>query len=87
MTRLEIASVIGSAAGVLTVLSFIPQAIRSWRTKRTQDLSWGTFILLTTQSAGWAVYGILLKQQPIIWTNLCLLTVLGTIVVAKVKHG
>jgi MtN3 and saliva related transmembrane protein len=86
VTRLELASFIGSVAGVITVLSFIPQAVRAWRTRRTQDLSWGTFIMLATQSAGWATYGILLRQQPIIWTNCCCLVIILAIVAAKLKH-
>jgi MtN3 and saliva related transmembrane protein len=87
MTNPELASIVGSAAGLITVLSFIPQAVRAWRTKRTQDLSVGTFSLLVVQSAGWTAYGVLLGQPPIIWTNVAVLFITLSILAAKLRHG
>lgn len=87
MTNSELASIVGSAAGLITVLSFVPQAIRAWRTKRTQDLSRGTFAMLVVQSAGWTAYGVLLGQAPIIWTNICVLVLTLSILAAKLRHG
>ena len=87
MTNTELASIVGTAAGVITVMSFIPQAVRAWRTKRTADLSAGTFVMLVVQSAGWTVYGLLLGQQPIIWTNVCVLLLTMAILAAKLRHG
>ena len=65
----------------------MPQAVRVWKTKRTQDLSSSTFVLLVVQSAGWCAYGILLGQRPIIWTNLCVLLLTLVILAAKLRHG
>jgi MtN3 and saliva related transmembrane protein len=87
MSRTELASIVGSLAGVITVASFIPQAVRAWRTKRTQDLSAGTFVMLVVQSAGWTTYGVLLGQSPIIYTNTLVLALTLTILAAKLKHG
>ena len=36
---------LGYAAGFLTVASFVPQVVRTWRTKQTEALSVGTFAL------------------------------------------
>jgi MtN3 and saliva related transmembrane protein len=87
MTRIELAYLVGSAAGTITVLSFVPQAIRVWRTKRTQDLSFGTSVLLVVQSAGWTIYGVLVEQPPLIWTNSLVLAFTLFILAAKVRHG
>lgn len=87
MTRNDLATTIGSLAGIITVLSFIPQAVRAWRTKRTQDLSMGTCSMLVVQSAGWMTYGLLLGQKPIIYTNTLLLAITMSILAAKLKHG
>jgi MtN3 and saliva related transmembrane protein len=78
---------VGSVSGLLTVLSFIPQALHAWRSKRTQDLSAGTFTLLVLQSAGWTTYGVMLDQRPIIWTNTCVLVLTIAILAAKLRHG
>ena len=87
MTRTELAALVGTVAGSITVLSFVPQAIRVWRTKRTQDLSIGTSILLVVQSAGWTTYGVLVEQPPLIWTNALVLFFTILILLAKLKHG
>ena len=87
MTNIELASIVGSLAGLITVCSFIPQAVRAWRTKRTQDLSRGTFVMLVVQSAGWTTYGLLLGQAPIIYTNICVLALTIAILAAKLRHG
>lgn len=87
MTSAELAPIVGSVSGLITVLSFIPQAIRVWRARRTQDLSFTTFALLVMQAAGWMTYGMLLHQRPIIWTNTCVLLLTMSIVAAKVRHG
>ena len=87
MTNTALASLVGSVTGVVTVLSFLPQAVHAWRTRRTQDLSSGTFMLLVLQSAGWTAYGVLLGQQPIIWTNVCVFALTLSILAAKLRHG
>ena len=42
---------LGYAAGVLTVVSFLPQVVRAWRTRKVEDLSFGMFALLTRGAA------------------------------------
>jgi Uncharacterized conserved protein len=87
MSNSQIASLVGSLSGALTVLSFLPQAVRALRTRRTQDLSRGTFIMLVLQAAGWISYGVMVHQAPIIWTNVCTLALTLTILGAKLRHG
>lgn len=80
-------STVGTISGLITVLSFVPQAIHAWRSRKTQDLSASTFIMLVLQSAGWTIYGVLLQQNPIIWTNACVLLLTLSILAAKLRHG
>jgi MtN3 and saliva related transmembrane protein len=87
MSNPELASLVGSATGVITVISFLPQAVRAWRTKHTKDLSRWTFIMLVTQAVGWTSYGILLAQPPIIWTNLGVLSLTVFILGIKLRYG
>jgi MtN3 and saliva related transmembrane protein len=87
MSNSQLISLVGTISGVITVLSFLPQATRALRTRRTQDLSRSTFIMLVLQSAGWVTYGVMLNQNPIIWTNICVLLLTLTILGAKLRHG
>jgi MtN3 and saliva related transmembrane protein len=78
---------LGYFAGTLTVVSFIPQVIRTWKTHHTRDLSFGMFALLVTASSLWIVYGILIEDWPVILTNLGMVLLTGSIGVAKLRFG
>ncbi|MBI4033485.1 hypothetical protein HY379_00620, partial [Candidatus Saccharibacteria bacterium] len=64
---------IGLTAGLLTLSTYIPQALKTLRTRRTVDLSLGTLIMLSSSALLWAVYGIG-KHLPAVWlTNIVIL--------------
>ncbi|MFN2637269.1 MAG: SemiSWEET family sugar transporter [Gemmatimonadaceae bacterium] len=77
---------LGYLAGFLTVLSFLPQVIRTWRTKRTGDLSMGMFAIIITASVLWIVYGAIATDWPIILTNTGMIALNGALVTAKVRY-
>jgi MtN3 and saliva related transmembrane protein len=78
-------AVVGALASLLTISAFVPQVIRSWRTRSTRDLSYGTLTLLVSQSIAWLSYGVLLRDFALIITNavVCVFTIL--ILVAKLR--
>ena len=39
-------NLIGSAAGVLTTIAFVPQVVKAWRTQSLEDLSLGTLLTM-----------------------------------------
>jgi MtN3 and saliva related transmembrane protein len=78
---------LGFFAGILTVVSFLPQVIRTWRTHRTHDLSLGMFALLVTASSLWIIYGIVIEDWPVILTNMGMVALNGAIGVAKLRFG
>lgn len=78
---------IGYAAGALTVVSYLPQTIRVWRTRQTHDLSLWMFILLIGASALWLTYGFVRTDWPVIATNTGLVGLNVSILIAKLKHG
>lgn len=78
---------LGFTAGATTVVSFIPQVIQVWRTRRVRDLSLGTFTMLVTGALLWTTYGIMLGDVPIIVTNSSVAVLLGAILAAKFRFG
>ena len=78
---------IGYAAGALTVVSYMPQAVRVWRTRQTHDLSKWMFILLLVAGSLWLTYGFLRGDWPVIATNGGLVLLNLSILIAKLKHG
>jgi MtN3 and saliva related transmembrane protein len=60
---------LGYAAAVFATGSFVPQVVKTWRTRSAEDLSW---LMLATHIVGltlWLVYGLKLRAAPIIVAN------------------
>ena len=78
--------IIGLAAAALTTISFLPQAIKVWKTKSAKDLSLGMFSIFTTGVLLWLIYGILVVDIPIIAANAVTLMLSGTILYFKLTY-
>ena len=59
---------IGSLAAILTT-SFVPQVVRTIKTRDTRAISVWMYLLFCTGVALWGVYGLLLASWPIILAN------------------
>jgi MtN3 and saliva related transmembrane protein len=77
---------LGYFAGALTVGSFLPQVVRTLRSRQTGDLSLGMFALLTTASSLWIVYGIITSDWPVILTNTGMVAMNGALAIAKLRY-
>lgn len=77
---------IGMVAGILCTISFLPQVIRIAKTKHTKDLSLVTFSIFSLGVFLWLVYGLILKELPIILANAATLTLALVIVAMKLKY-
>ncbi len=82
---MQLTPYVGYLAGVLTVLSLLPQVLRAWRTKQTKDLSIRTFLLLITAGVLWITYGVMAKDWPVIATNAGMVMLNGAILTAKLR--
>lgn len=60
---------IGYLAAILTTFSFLPQAIKTIKTKCTEGISVVMYSMFTTGIFFWLVYGILIKDYIIIFAN------------------
>lgn len=84
---MNLTPLLGFLAGTITVVSFVPQVVRVWTTRRTRDLSFGAFALLASGAGAWLAYGVLLRDWPVITTNALVLLLVGMILVAKIRFG
>ena len=83
---MNLVTIIGIIAPILSIISFIPQVYKCWKTKRTKDISFPTYILFATGSLFWLTYGILKGDLSIIFTNSSLAILTLTIILMKVKY-
>lgn len=78
---------IGLAAAFCTTIAFLPQVIQTWRTRSTKDLSLSMFLVFTTGIFLWLVYGLILRDLPLIAANGTTFVLSGTILYFKLRYG
>lgn len=79
------ADVIGSAAGTLTTVAFVPQVVRAWKTGSVEDLSLWMLLAFTTGVGLWVVYGVVTDAVPLIITNGLTFVLAMTLLVLKLR--
>lgn len=83
---MELVTIIGFVAASLTTFAFLPQAIKTWKTKSTKDISLFMFSALNTGIFLWLIYGLMLNEYPIIFANLITLVFSLPILWLKIKY-
>jgi MtN3 and saliva related transmembrane protein len=78
---------IGTIAALLTTLCWLPQTIRTIRTRDTASLSFSTFLVFVGGLIMWLIYGILIVSWPVIIANVCTLVLNLIILRQKLRHG
>ena len=74
-----IASVVGTAAALLSITSFAPQIIKIWKEKDAESVSLRTYLVTVTGFACWIAYGVLIKAWPVIASNTACLLMSGAV--------
>ena len=77
--------VFGYIAAACTTISFIPQAIKVYRTKSTKDISSAMFSLMTLGVAFWLIYGLMINSFPIVAANVVTLFLSLYILLMKLR--
>ena len=77
----------GFAAAALTTCSFIPQAIKTIRTRDTRGISLVMYAMFTLGVVLWLVYGIMLDSLPMILANTVTLALASTVFALKLRYG
>lgn len=60
---------VGFLAGALTTVSFLPQVVKSLRTRHMGDFNLLFIVLMLAGLVLWTVYGFMLGQLPLIVAN------------------
>jgi len=78
---------LGYVAGILVVISLLPQAIKSWKTKSTKDISLMRYVIYVTGLVLWIIYAILIQNGPVAVMNSVGLALAVTILYLKLRYG
>jgi MtN3 and saliva related transmembrane protein len=84
---MDLVTILGFVAATLTTVSFLPQVVKTWKTKRTKDISLPMYITFAVGVFLWLIYGLILNSPPIIAANIVTLILSSCILILKIKHG
>jgi MtN3 and saliva related transmembrane protein len=78
---------LGLLAATLTTVAFVPQVVKTWRTRSTHDISLGMFAILVAGIIAWLVYGAVIGAVPLVLANAVTLLLAGAILFLKIRNG
>jgi MtN3 and saliva related transmembrane protein len=77
---------LGLAAATCTTVAFVPQFMKVWKTRSTHDISLAMYVVISTGIFLWLIYGILLRDTPIIVANAASLVIALAILILKIRY-
>jgi MtN3 and saliva related transmembrane protein len=84
---MSLVEMLGLAATLLTTLCWIPQALKTIRTRDTRSISLVTQGAFALGIVLWLAYGLLRGDLPLILANAVSLILVGTILLMKLRFG
>jgi len=76
---------LGLIAGTCTTIAFLPQVIKTWKSKTAKDLSLGMFSFFCFGVLLWLIYGIRMGDIPVIIANLFTLILASILLFFKLR--
>ena len=76
--------IFGYFAALLTTAAFLPQLIKTLKTKKADDVSSTTLIMFITGVLSWIIYGYKISSSPILIANFITLILNLMILISKI---
>jgi MtN3 and saliva related transmembrane protein len=83
---MEMFTIVGFVAAIFTTTGFLPQAFKIFKTKSTKDISLTMYLVLAIGTLLWLIYGIMIKELPVIIANSLSLSLIIGILALKLKY-
>ena len=80
-------TVLGTAAGLCTVGSFVPQVVKAWREGDTNAISLRMYLVLVAGFVLWLGYGLMITSWPIVLVNVGNLVLSAAILWLKLRDS
>ena len=77
----------GYLAAILTTVAFLPQLIKTLKTKKAEDVSLITLIMFITGVGSWIIYGYKISSTPILMANIITFILNLFILISKIYYS
>lgn len=78
--------IVGITAGILTSVALLPQVIKIYREKKSEQISIGYLVVLMAGQSLWIVYGIMKSDIPVVGTNIFSISVSVLTIILGIKY-
>lgn len=78
--------IVGFIALIASSVGFFPQVVKTFKTKKAEDLSLYTLLLLIIAATSWIVYGFSRSDLFIIWTNSIIFVLVFMLAIMKISY-
>jgi len=79
--------ILGSIAAFLTTFAFLPQVIKTHKSRHTRDLSLVMYFFFSVGLMFWLVYGVMISSIPMIAANTLTLAMSLYMIYLKLRYG
>ena len=79
--------IFGYFAAILTTAAFLPQLIKTIKTKKATDISLTTLVMFIIGVLSWIIYGYKISSTPILIANAITLILNLLILISKVHYS
>jgi len=83
---MNLITILGLIAGTFTTFAFLPQALKTIKTKQTSDISLIMYVIINIGVILWLIYGLLRSDIPVILANGIVLIFTLTILGLKIRY-
>ena len=66
---MDTVTLLGLVAAALTTTAFLPQVLKTWRSKSAKDVSLSMLISFSIGVFLWLIYGVCIQSLPVIIAN------------------
>lgn len=79
-------NMIGSIAAILTTFAFLPQVIKVIKSKDTESIALGMYLMQVLGIDLWLAHGLVIQDLPLILANSVSFILSGIILVYKIRY-
>ena len=83
--ELSSSEIFGFSAATLSTIAFLPQVIKTWKTRSAKDVSYALLLTFSTGCLCWVIYGYQVAAKPVMIANAFTLTLNLIILAMKVN--
>ncbi len=81
------ADILGYSASAVTVFTFLPQVLKTWKEKSAKNVSLMMFVIAFVNEVMWIAYGVMINNMVIIVTNVIMIAMCTIMIALKLRYN